>query len=40
VTGTALWRGLLAELLWAVFFIILARVLFRVGLRRYSAFGG
>ena len=30
------WR----ELLWAVFFVVLARVLYRLGLRRYSAFGG
>jgi ABC-2 type transport system permease protein len=40
VTGTALWIGLLAELSWAVIFIVLTRVLFRLGLRRYSAFGG
>jgi len=40
VKGSELWLGLLAELLWAVFFVILARVLFRMGLRRYSAFGG
>jgi ABC-2 type transport system permease protein len=31
---------LLGELLWAVAFMVLARVLFRLGLRRYSAFGG
>jgi ABC-2 type transport system permease protein len=40
VKGTALLIGLLAEFLWAVFFIVLARMLFRLGLRRYSAFGG
>jgi ABC-2 type transport system permease protein len=40
IKGTALWLHLLGELLWAVFFIVLARVLFRMGLRRYSAFGG
>jgi ABC-2 type transport system permease protein len=40
VTGSDLWLGLLGALLWAVFFIVLARVLFRMGLRRYSAFGG
>jgi len=40
VTGTRLWLHLLRELLWAVAFIVLARVLFRMGLRRYSAFGG
>jgi ABC-2 type transport system permease protein len=40
VKGTALVFQLLAELFWAVFFIVLARGLFRLGLRRYSAFGG
>ncbi len=40
IQGTALWFYLLGELLWAVFFMVLARVLFRLGLRRYSAFGG
>jgi ABC-2 type transport system permease protein len=40
VTGANLWTGLLAEFLWAIAFIILTRVLFRLGLRRYSAFGG
>jgi ABC-2 type transport system permease protein len=40
VTGDELWLGLLGALLWAAFFIVLARVLFRMGLRRYSAFGG
>jgi ABC-2 type transport system permease protein len=29
-----------AEALWAVFFMVLARTLYRVGLKRYSAFGG
>ncbi len=32
--------GLLAEAMWAGFFIVLARWLFHRGLRRYSAFGG
>jgi ABC-2 type transport system permease protein len=40
VQGPALVRGLLAEFAWAVFFVVLARVLYRLGLRRYSAFGG
>jgi ABC-2 type transport system permease protein len=40
VKGAELWILLLGELLWAVVFMILARVLFRMGLRRYSAFGG
>jgi ABC-2 type transport system permease protein len=40
VQGRDLAEGLLAEAAWAVFFIVLARVLYRLGLRRYSAFGG
>jgi len=40
VQGMALVVGLLAELAWSVFFIVLARWLFVRGLRRYSAFGG
>jgi ABC-2 type transport system permease protein len=40
IKGTALWLHLLGELLWAVAFMVLARALFRLGLRRYSAFGG
>ena len=40
VHGLALVEGLLRELAWAVFLIILARWLFARGLRRYSAYGG
>jgi ABC-2 type transport system permease protein len=40
VKGTALWLHLIGELVWAIIFMILARLLFRMGLRRYSAFGG
>ena len=40
VEGVDLVRGLLAEAAWEVVFMILARWLYRVGLRRYSAFGG
>jgi ABC-2 type transport system permease protein len=40
VKGMALVYYLLAELFWVVFFLVLARVLQRLGLRRYSAFGG
>jgi ABC-2 type transport system permease protein len=40
VKGTTLVLHLLGELAWAVFFIVLARLLYRLGLRRYSAFGG
>ena len=40
VKGPTLLLHLLGELFWAVFFMVLARVLYRLGLRRYSAFGG
>jgi ABC-2 type transport system permease protein len=40
VTGWDLVRGLLIEAGWAVGFVLLSRWLFRLGLRRYSAFGG
>jgi ABC-2 type transport system permease protein len=40
VKGTALVLHLLGELFWAVFFMLLARGLYRLGLQRYSAFGG
>jgi ABC-2 type transport system permease protein len=38
--GHEIMRGLAMELFWAVLFIVLARVLFKFGLRRYSAYGG
>ncbi len=40
VQGQDLVEGLLAEAAWAVLFFILARLLYRLGLRHYSAFGG
>jgi ABC-2 type transport system permease protein len=40
VKGTTLGLHLLGALFWAVFFMLLARGLYRLGLRRYSAFGG
>ena len=40
IRGMDLVYGLLAELGWALAFIVLARVLYRTGLRRYSAYGG
>ena len=40
IQGADLAYGLLAEAAWAVFFVLLARVLYRRGLRRYSAYGG
>jgi ABC-2 type transport system permease protein len=40
VQGWALVWGLLAEAAWAFGFLLLARFLYKIGLRRYSAFGG
>ena len=40
VTGWELVRHLLLELTWAVVFMLLCRALYRLGLKRYSAFGG
>ena len=40
VKGATLVWHLFGELAWAVAFMVLARVLYRRGLRRYSAFGG
>ena len=40
VRGEDLVIGLIGEAAWAVGFMILARLLYRLGLRRYSAFGG
>jgi len=40
ITGWALVRGLFIEAAWVVAFVILSRVLFHLGTRRYSAFGG
>jgi ABC-2 type transport system permease protein len=40
VQGADLWRGLLTALVWVVAFVAMARLLFRAGVRRYSAFGG
>ena len=40
VTGWELVLHLLLELTWAVFFMVLCRGLYRLGLKRYSAFGG
>jgi len=40
IQGAALAWGLVRQLAWALFFVVLARGLYRLGLRRYSAFGG
>ena len=39
-TGVDLWFGLGMELFWAAAFFFWARLLYQVGLRRYSAYGG
>ncbi len=40
IQGQELINGLILEFVWAVVFIVLARWLYRIGLRRYSAYGG
>ncbi|MFO0811087.1 MAG: ABC-2 family transporter protein [Gemmataceae bacterium] len=40
VQGPDLWYGLGGEVAWAIALVFLSRVLYRTGLRRYSAFGG
>jgi ABC-2 type transport system permease protein len=40
VRGMSLVYHLLGELVWALFFMGLARLLYRLGLRRYGAYGG
>src|SRR5262245_18029478 len=40
ISGDALWQGLLLEVGWALLFFVMTRWLYRVGLRRYSAYGG
>jgi ABC-2 type transport system permease protein len=40
IRGMDLVYGLLGQLAWALAFIVIARILYKTGLRRYSAFGG
>ena len=40
IEGPALARGLLGGIGWAIGLMVISRLLYRVGLRRYSAFGG
>ena len=40
IQGWDLVRGLTIEAAWVVFFILLSRIMFHYGARRYSAFGG
>jgi ABC-2 type transport system permease protein len=38
--GSAIAAGLMMQAGWTLFFVLLARVAYRRGLRRYTAFGG
>ena len=40
IQGPELVRGLLIEVAWIAFFIVLSRVMLARGLKRYSGFGG
>jgi ABC-2 type transport system permease protein len=40
IQGAALLQGLAMELAWVIAFFVMARLLYRLGLRRYSAYGG
>ena len=40
IEGAAMYRGLVTEISWVVFFIVLSRVLWWNGIKRYSGFGG
>ncbi|MBL9125643.1 MAG: ABC-2 family transporter protein [Planctomycetaceae bacterium] len=40
IQGAELVNGLIIELAWVIFFMVLSRVVFTQGVRRYSAFGG
>lgn len=40
IQGADLVRGLIVEVAWVVFFIVLSRAVYYFGVRRYSAFGG
>ena len=40
ITGAELVRGLCIEAVWVAAMLLIARLVFRAGLRRYSGFGG
>lgn len=40
ITGQELWTGLGAQAAWTALALVMARVVFRLGLRHYSGFGG
>jgi ABC-2 type transport system permease protein len=40
ISGLALWIGLGTQLVWVLFFAVASRVVFQLGARRYSGYGG
>jgi ABC-2 type transport system permease protein len=40
IQGAALWQGILIQIFWVVAFYILARVVWRRGIKKYTAVGG
>jgi len=40
VQGDALMYGLSIQAAWVIFFIVLSRVMFNLGVRRYAGYGG
>jgi len=40
IRGAEMYQGLAIEVAWVVFFIVLSRILWRRGVKRYSGFGG
>jgi ABC-2 type transport system permease protein len=40
IAGTAIWFGLLVQLLWLLLAYVAARFMWRRGVKKYSAFGG
>jgi len=40
IQGAALWQGLLIQAAWTVLFMVLCRIAYNRGVRRYSAYGG
>ncbi len=40
IEGAEMYRGLISEVAWVLFFVVLSRVLWWKGIKRYSGFGG
>jgi ABC-2 type transport system permease protein len=40
IEGPEMYRGLMVEVVWVLFFLVLSRVLWWKGIKRYSGFGG